>query len=533
MISKLTSYTTSDLLIAALYLLISYLVCNTVYQLKFSPLAKFPGPKLAAVTLWYEIYYDVFKWGMYHVEIARMHREYGPIVRINPFELHVADPAFIDTLYSRSAPRDKHAYFTRAFGNDDVTFCTTDSMHHRLRRAAIAPFFSKQRVNTLQDLIWRHVEKLCTRLEEYGRADKPVPTRDAFGCLTADIIIEYSMGVQQKALEDPDFAPMFTQAVKAFAELAVVLKQAPWLHRVIRAIPQSWLASSSPQLGASLAFRAMNDRRVREAFARSKNPTEDAEDDAHFKRVPNIFDDLIHSSLPAHERTPSRLSNESQVIVGAALDTTAHALNVTLFHLLSNPSTLSKLSLELAPSFPTRTAHPSLPALEALPYLSATINEGLRLSHGVSSRNARIAHSPLHYKHHIIPPLTPVSMSAPLIHLDPALFPDPHAFRPERWLSSSSPTDNSSPSQPSLDAKTPDGRPLDAFLMAFGRGARQCVGINLARAELYIVLAALVRRFDFTLYESSRRDVDMVHDLFLPGMERGTRGVRVKVVERG
>jgi hypothetical protein len=62
---------------AVLGLFISYVVANTVYQCYFSPLAKFPGPKLAAVTRLYEVYYDVFKWGRYTFEIKEMHKQYG------------------------------------------------------------------------------------------------------------------------------------------------------------------------------------------------------------------------------------------------------------------------------------------------------------------------------------------------------------------------------------------------------------------------------------------------------------------------
>ena len=54
-----------------------YLVAGTFYRLYLSPLAKFPGPKLAAVTLWYEAWYDVIKEGQYSFEIGRMHEKYG------------------------------------------------------------------------------------------------------------------------------------------------------------------------------------------------------------------------------------------------------------------------------------------------------------------------------------------------------------------------------------------------------------------------------------------------------------------------
>jgi hypothetical protein len=42
-----------------------------------SPLAKFPGPKLAAVTLWYDFYYGVIRNGLYIREIEKMHAKYG------------------------------------------------------------------------------------------------------------------------------------------------------------------------------------------------------------------------------------------------------------------------------------------------------------------------------------------------------------------------------------------------------------------------------------------------------------------------
>lgn len=56
---------------------IVYNLAVVVHRLYFSPLAKFPGPKLAAATLWYEYYYDVVKRGRYTWKIAELHAQYG------------------------------------------------------------------------------------------------------------------------------------------------------------------------------------------------------------------------------------------------------------------------------------------------------------------------------------------------------------------------------------------------------------------------------------------------------------------------
>ena len=47
------------------------------WRLFYSPLAGFPGPKLAAATGWYEFYFDFWKRGKYIFEIERMHEIYG------------------------------------------------------------------------------------------------------------------------------------------------------------------------------------------------------------------------------------------------------------------------------------------------------------------------------------------------------------------------------------------------------------------------------------------------------------------------
>ena len=69
-------FSARSFLLASSTLLI-YCISLAVYRLYVSPIAKFPGPKLAAVTLWYEFYYDVIKRGRYTWKIREMHQKYG------------------------------------------------------------------------------------------------------------------------------------------------------------------------------------------------------------------------------------------------------------------------------------------------------------------------------------------------------------------------------------------------------------------------------------------------------------------------
>lgn len=63
-----------------LVLWVAYLVGLAAYRLYLSPLAKFPGPTLAALTLWYEFYYDVVKGGKYTWKIGELHEQYGELL---------------------------------------------------------------------------------------------------------------------------------------------------------------------------------------------------------------------------------------------------------------------------------------------------------------------------------------------------------------------------------------------------------------------------------------------------------------------
>ena len=120
--------------------------------------------------------------------------------------------------------------------------------------------------------------------------------------------------------------------------------------------------------------------------------------------------------------------------------------------------------------------------------------------------------SNLVYKSWVIPRGTAVMESSYLIHTDPSIYPDPLAFRPERWI---------------------ENPGLTKFFFPFSKGSRSCLGMNLAISELYFCIAMLWRSVQLEIYDTiEERDVFTNYDAFIgmPDISIGG-GIRVKVLE--
>lgn len=166
--------------IAAIFL---YTIYSLLYRLYFSPIAKFPGPKLAAATFWYEFYYDIILGGKYIWRIKDLHKQYGPVIRINPYELHVSDPDFWDVAYSASTSknrRDKWDWQSNGTGIETSLLGTAPHALHRHRRSALNPFFSMQNVRKLLPVVQERVNALVQRLQESGDRGEIVSMQYAF-----------------------------------------------------------------------------------------------------------------------------------------------------------------------------------------------------------------------------------------------------------------------------------------------------------------------------------------------------------------
>lgn len=103
------------------------------------------------------------------------------------------------------------------------------------------------------------------------------------------------------------------------------------------------------------------------------------------------------------------------------------------------------------------------------------------------------------------------------MHHDETIFPDSHSFSPKRWLESSA------------SGTVTINKKLQKYNISFSRGTRQCLGMNLAYSELFLVPSTLFRRYEMELYETGEESVKLYGDFFLPKPKSGTSGVRVLV----
>lgn len=152
-----------------------------------------------------------------------------------------------------------------------------------------------------------------------------------------------------------------------------------------------------------------------------------------------------------------------------------------------NPHAYRKVSDEIRRTFSSASDIHGGPQLSSCRYLRACIDEALRISPPVNGTLWRQliaddkSNEPFIIDGHVVPAGTHVGVNIYTLHHNEEYFPEPYAYKPERWL----------------DAD--DGRKRrmrDAFA-SFSAGARSCAGRPMAYLESSLVMARSLWYFDF------------------------------------
>jgi cytochrome P450 len=167
---------------------------------------------------------------------------------------------------------------------------------------------------------------------------------------------------------------------------------------------------------------------------------------------------LASRHLDGSPMTPQEIRDELMTTIVAGHETTASQLSWGFEQLARHPRVVEELRAD-----------------ESGEYLTATVHEILRRKPVIPQAGPRVVKRPITIGDWEYPPDVALLPSAFLIHHDAEIYPDPYAFRPERWLGV---------------------KPGTYTWLPFGGGRRRCLGASFAMHEMEIVIRAVTERFD-------------------------------------
>ncbi|KAF7555665.1 hypothetical protein G7Z17_g1965 [Cylindrodendrum hubeiense] len=195
--------------------------------------------------------------------------------------------------------------------------------------------------------------------------------------------------------------------------------------------------------------------------------------------------------LAMNQSTNPKSINDREIIthafgnVSAGSDTTAIAMRAVMYHALTNKGVYSRLCAEVHDNLsePVRfqSAH-------SLPYLKAVVQEAMRMHPSVGQLLGRtVPDGGAIIGGHRVGAGAEVGMSPWVLHRDPEVFPDPDAFKPERWIMGEGCINED------------HLRRMNRSFFAFGHGAHSCSGKHISIMEVTKLIPTLLLRYDLEL----------------------------------
>ncbi|KAI1114940.1 cytochrome P450 [Nemania sp. NC0429] len=459
---------------AVILVLFTYPIARAVYNIYFHPLSNVPGPPAWSASR-LPFVFSLIKGTIVH-DFQKLHQKYGPIIRIAPNEVTFAGAdAWTDILLPRSEQFLKDpVWWARQPNNPDSLISAIDTGTHARMRKALAPAFTLRALRAQEPILHQYVNLLVDRLTQHvgdtsNTQEAELDIAPWFNYITFDIFGDLGFGESFDCLQNSRYHPwiaLLFNSVKA-ASFVIAARFYPLVQFILlRIIPPSLKKMQSDH------YQQIVDKVERRLNFELERP-----------------DIMSHVITREDESAFSRgeINATFMVLTTAGSETTATVLGGTINYLISYPDKLAILSAEIRKQFPT-FEHITLDALSSLPYLNAVINEGLRLCPPIPWILPRTVPPQGETVCGVwLPGGTPVSIQPYTINRDPKFFSSSTSFIPERWLS----TEIQNPKSPFYN----DQR--DVF-QPFSVGPRSCLGHHLARAELRLILAKLIWKFDFT-----------------------------------
>ncbi|KAK4936734.1 hypothetical protein LTR10_022458 [Elasticomyces elasticus] len=447
------------------------LAASACYNVILHPLKRIPGPWPAKVMPFYLTSAEA-KLDRAQV-LLKLHRKYGSSVRIGPNEVSIGDWRLYREIYGGSVPtRKTHSYDIGNFLGHHNIFSFIDKAQHRARRKMQSQPYSLQAIYENEPLIASKADVMVRRMIDLARQPTSGGTVEAYrlcGLFSLEVILkcafnrEYGEAIDGESWE-------FLQAMDEGAMSLAIRTVVPFLKPSVGRRLPGFVGHAFHQFDK---WHSMTSKLCQD-FMRTESSMDKTQ---RFLTTPLLTnkDDYLGRKL-----TQGEVDEEAMGIAFAGSGTTSTTMTYLLYA-LSRPEgqrIQKTLRLEL------NTAGETLRELQDLPYLNAVIKETMRVFPTIISTLPRILEAPLTINDNLVLPAgTVVGMQNLVHHQDPDLFPEPEKFLPERWL----------------DAKA--NKDMNTALTPFSIGTRNCLGQNLARAEVYLATAKVFKRLSLTLSE--------------------------------
>jgi cytochrome P450 len=154
---------------------VCYGICICIYRLVFHPLAKFPGPKLNAVSALPGIY-SLLR-GRLPLDNKLIHDKYGPVVRVSPNELAFNSAQAWEDIYGhRVGHPNMHKDAIHVGSVDPLPGATTltmaDDENHARQRRALAHCFSQKALLEQEPIVKGYIDSLMKNLTRMSSKDE-------------------------------------------------------------------------------------------------------------------------------------------------------------------------------------------------------------------------------------------------------------------------------------------------------------------------------------------------------------------------
>ncbi|KAH7308298.1 cytochrome P450 86A1 [Rhexocercosporidium sp. MPI-PUGE-AT-0058] len=464
----------SPLAIAGLCVAVGYLIISRVLVAR--RLQHIPGPAWASWTSLWLVRRQLG--GRIARELARLHEKHGTIYRIAPNWVVISDPIEVRRVWQARGPWYRGRWY-EMFRFDqpvDTVLSLRDNAKHSALRSKLLPGYMGKDVDSFHPVIDQRLMDFIVLIEQkYISTDKdfrPMDLAEKAQFFALDVISSLAIGKCFECLaKDRD----------AYGQIASVTGSVP-LMVAMAIIPDSFVLLQNPIARALLPKDKIEGVMRMMALAQQNASSRYGPDSV-------IARDML-GSFVAHGLPYDNAWLETFGQIGAGTDTTATAIRMTLFNLMTNPDAYQKLHTEINTAIRERriTSSPITDAeAKQLPYLQAVIKEGLRIWPPVTGLMPKISDTDQVVCGKIIPRGTNVCWTAVAVLRDKEVFgEDAECFRPDRWLEETDATKLRVMEQ--------------VQSLCFGTSSRwECLGKVIALVELNKVFVELFRRFDFSI----------------------------------